>query len=94
MSTLLKAWMDKATTEQIAALAENADTSVGYLYQLASGRRAASSDIAARIEYAAELLVAGGAGTPGLLPRDFIAKVCASCPFAAMCRKTQEGNPK
>lgn len=94
MSALLKAWMDKATAEQIAALAENADTSVGYLYQLAANRRSASADIAARIEYAAELLVASGAGTPGLLPRDFIARACAQCPYAAMCRKPKEGNPE
>lgn len=90
MSVLLKAWMDKATKEQIVELADHAGTSVGYLYQLASNRRFPSADIASRIEQAAELM-SRTQNTPGLLPRDFIASVCSACPYALRCR-TQ--NPK
>ena len=101
MSLVLKVWMDTATKEQINKLAMHAATSVGYLYQIASGRRFASADTAARIELAAELMSQFEA-TPGLLPRDFLARACLTCPYALRCgaRKpnpkpeTKEGNTK
>jgi hypothetical protein len=71
-----KSWMKATTVEQKQRAADTAQTSVAHLYQLASGHRKASADLAARLESAIEPLDRGD-----------IAEACQNCCFYQECKK-------
>lgn len=85
MNNLIKNWMETATPAQQKALAKFAGTSRTYLYQLANGTRKASSEMAAKLENAAELL--SQKENIGLLPRYFVSKICNGCHYAREKRR-------
>lgn len=56
----LKQWLQEATPAQRQTLADRAETTVNYLYQLAGGFRAPRMKLAQRIEKATKSSVALG----------------------------------
>lgn len=89
MSFALKLWMDTATSKQVKRLSELSGVTRSYLYQIARGKRKASSDVAGRIETAARTLSRYEV-TPGQLPRYEIAEACRNCPYAQRCAEEKE----
>lgn len=85
MNNLLKTWMQKANSAQWGKLAKIASTSITYLYQIASGKRKATPDMAARIEKAAEIM--HHEERTGLLPRHLISKICSECHYVSKRKK-------
>lgn len=77
--------MRAATAEEKDKLAELATTTKGQLYQLRGGHRNCSSDLAIRIEKAAEKLRAKNPELPPLLRTD-LSTACASCEYAKACK--------
>lgn len=76
-----KKWMDKSTTQEKERLAKSAKTSVGLLYQLASGDRAASAGLAGQIETAMNKLHPA----EGIERAEFC-EACARCPYFKGCK--------
>lgn len=81
----LKNWMRFATTTEQSELAKQARTSREYLYQLGNGVRAASPEIAGRIEAAAKKLRRLSKGRLPILTRADLSPVCGGCPYAMKC---------
>lgn len=61
MSDHLREWLAKTPATRREEVAEQAGTSVGYLWQLAGGHRKAASDLAERLQDASrgEITIAG-----------------------------------
>jgi hypothetical protein len=78
MKRQINAWMGQATTQQKAALARLAGTSVGYLYHLAAGRKIAGPELAEKIANASK--AKQFEGLPKLL-KENICPACAGCDF-------------
>jgi hypothetical protein len=83
--TKYKQWMKAATVEQKSTAAEKADTSLAHLYQLSTGFRKASPDLAARVEKGIE--VANRGTELPVIRRGDLAETCAKCPFYKDCEK-------
>lgn len=81
MKKQIKQWMATATTDQQHQLAQRAKTSVGMLYQLASGKRKVTVEMAARLEQAFNKMNVD-------LTRGGMSATCAACFFYRRC------NPK
>ena len=77
ISDKFKDWMRSLTPGAKQAIATNAGTSVAMLYQLSTGHRLASSELAARIENAA----------PDAISRADINSTCRECPYFKQCGK-------
>jgi len=86
MSAALKKFMDLATPAQQARLAELADTSRSYLYQLASGHRVASAEMAIAIEQATKTIRRGALKLPLVLRTD-LARACSTCVYAKRAQR-------
>lgn len=78
----LKTWMIAAKPEEILGLAGLSGTSRDYLYQLAAGRRRASSELAGRIAAGADKIRAGSEGRLPRLGREDVSSVCRDCAYA------------
>lgn len=76
-----KDWMATSTTHEKIKLANEAGTSAGHLYQLASGERDASANLAANLETAFKKL------HPSLgITRGDLNNACARCPYFKKCK--------
>ena len=74
---IFRNWVATLSAERKAAVALKAGTSVAMLYQLASGHRAASNTLAAKIESA----------SVGAVTRGDMNETCAQCPYFKKCGK-------
>ena len=77
MNKTLRKWLQSTDPAQQKRLTRRARTSVGHLKQLATGNRAASADLAGRIETASE----------GAIPRTSLCAACGKCPYAKAATK-------
>lgn len=84
-SVELNTWLDVASSEERDALAAASEVSVGYLYQLASGRRFPSADVAGRIEVATRIMHRTSGGRLPEICRTTLSYACSQCPFAKAC---------
>ena len=85
----LKIWMDAASHEEKALLAELAGTSIGNLNQIAGGYRtggaaAVRAGLARRIEKAAGAVAKRNRALPPLVRTD-LSSECRECDFAQRC---------
>jgi len=81
----LNAWLEVATATERDAMSQAAEVSIGYLYQLASGRRSASAEVAARISTASKVMhLTSGRRLPEIC-RTTLCHACSQCPFAKAC---------
>lgn len=87
MSSALKDWMRLATTYEQNRLAALAKTSRSYLYDIAGGKRNASSDTAAAIEVSSRILHRESKRFLPILYRSSLSKACGACPYAPKCKK-------
>jgi hypothetical protein len=76
ISERFKQWMDTATGKRKKEVAKKAELSLQRLYHLGAGYRNASSEMAARIEAAAD----------GELTRADLNETCANCPYYQNCQ--------
>lgn len=83
--TPMKAWMASATVDEQKTLAEAVGTSRGYLYQLASGHRDGSADLAGKVEAATAVMHKASKGRLPKIVRTDIASACRACQYAAKC---------
>lgn len=81
----MKKWLKASTRAERGHLARNARTSVGQLRQIAGHHRKPSAELAIRLERAALKLRIKNPKLP-LLLREHLARACASCEFARVCR--------
>lgn len=80
-----KQWMDTSTTHDKIKLANHAGTSAGHLYQLASGDRSPSADLAGALEKAFDKFY------PSLgITRGDLNLACARCPYFKQCMKAKK----
>jgi hypothetical protein len=81
----LRDWLSKATPAQARQLALLAGTSVLQLRHLATGRRAASADLAQRIAHASESVDRHDEHGNALpyLPQTELCAACGRCPLAS-----------
>jgi RNase P subunit RPR2 len=86
----IKDSMAAATTQEQKTLAEKANTSHNYLYQLASGVREVSVDLAARLEVAAAELQRVSKGRLPSLTRFDMCDECAQCPYVLKCNSVKK----
>lgn len=77
-----KEWMGASSSVEKTKLANEAGTSTGQLYQLASGERFASAFLAGALEGAFKKLFPGAGITRGDLN-----EACAKCPYFKQCMK-------
>lgn len=87
MSEPFKSWMKASTSAEKVDVAILADASVQHLYDIAAGRRNASSDLAGRIEKA--IGVVNKRKREQKLPavrRGDISEACAKCSFYVRCK--------
>lgn len=78
--------MVAATAGEQAELASIAGTSRANLYQIASGERNASADLAVRLDRAARALRRTNKTLP-LLPRSKLCAACGGCEYAKKCER-------
>jgi len=83
-------WMKKASVTEQQKLAELANVSHRFLYNLSCGARNASSVVAGRIEEAAKKVREDNKKLP-VLKRYDISPECSNCPYALRCKPQ---NPK
>lgn len=77
--TLIRNWLQVATTEEARAFAKAAGTSVPHLRHIATGRRGISADMAQRLAHAS--IIGGyGYGFPKLKQQELCA-ACKRCPL-------------
>lgn len=82
----MKLWMNQANASEQLALARLAHTSREYLYQLSSGTRVASAEIAGRIEASAKHISDKKPDSKlPVITRADLAPACAKCPYAKKC---------
>lgn len=81
----MKIWMETATVAQQQEMAGLAKSSRGYLYQLAGGFRAASAELAARIEDASKEMHKRTKGKLPVIYRTDLSTACSQCQFARKC---------
>lgn len=93
MNTMRK-WMDKATPAEQLALAEAAETTRNYLYQVAGGHRTVRADLAGRIEVAAKSLRKASKNRLPELTRADLSGTCAKCPYAKKCLNLSDNTGK
>lgn len=80
-------WMKKADEDTRYWLAGLARTSVGYIYQLYTGRRGIEPDMAARIEEATKVIHKDFPKLP-IITRGELSDTCNACPYyKAQCKK-------
>lgn len=77
----MKNWMSVASTAEQTRLAKIAKTSRAYLYQLASGERVASAELAQRLEVAGREMAVKNPNLPDLYQRD-LCPACRTCPYS------------
>lgn len=83
----IKRWMGGSTASQQQKLARLAKTSRNMLYQLASGHRVASPELAGRLERAVERMNRESKDDMDLFDRADVSPVCGDCPFARKCKR-------
>lgn len=77
-----KAWMHESTTDEKETVIAVADTSLAMLYQLASGHRKASADLAGRIVKGLTLVGKKRRKTPlPVVLRGDLCETCAKCSY-------------
>lgn len=76
ITSKFKKWVAALSTERKKNIASEAGTSVAMLYQLASGHRAASNELAARVETAAN----------GEVTRGDMNATCRNCQYFIGCK--------
>lgn len=79
-STLVRKWLQNATTQEARAMAEAAKTSVAHLRHIAAGRRGVSADLAQRLAHAS-----GRIGHNPLL-QQALCVACSVCPLVRPLR--------
>lgn len=79
----LKMWIRAASTDEMMALAREAGTSRGQLYQLANGGRKASAELAGNIAQASKKLARRGLPA---LKRTALCVACSKCEYARGCK--------
>lgn len=84
----MKKWMTAATADEQEKMAELADTSRNYLYQVAAGARVPTPALAGRIEQAARQLRKASKNRLPVLTRADLSPVCGACPYAQRCLKS------
>lgn len=82
----LRKWMAAASPVEQTELAKRAKTTRGHLYQLSSGHRTASAELAGRIEIASIAMRMKNDKLP-LIDRASLCAACAACPYAKKCRR-------
>lgn len=83
-----KLWMAESTTEEKNRVAEAAGTSLQVLYQVVSGYRKPSADLAARIEKGIAALARRKRKVPlPVVTRGDLSEACAECPYMKRCSK-------
>lgn len=83
-----KTWMAAATTDEKNTVVAVAGTSLQVLYQVASGYRKPSADLAARIEKGIAALARKKRATAlPVVTRGDISEACAECPYMKRCSK-------
>jgi hypothetical protein len=83
-----KTWMAATTTDEKNTVVAVAGTSLQVLYQVASGYRKPSSDLAARIEKGIAALARRKREVPlPIVTRGDISEACAECPYMKRCGK-------
>ena len=81
----LQKWLQAASPVEIERLARIAGANTNYIrYMLINGERKCSSEFAAKLEEAAELLRAANPELPDLRRVD-LSETCASCPMSKGC---------
>ena len=78
----LSKWLAAANKKQRGALANRAKTSAAYLYQLATGRRTITAEVAANIEQGSKILHRNSDGFIPALDRRKLCDTCRYCPHA------------
>lgn len=90
---VFKEWMERSSPADKKRLAKASGINFLYLYEIASGRRICSSEIAGKVEVAIQKMNKKGAGTgtltnaklgTGTLPcvtRGDLSPVCRKCPY-------------
>lgn len=77
-----KTWMQESTMDEKQTVVAAADTSLALLYQLASGHRKASADLAGRIVKGISLVAKKKRKTPlPVVLRGDICETCAGCSY-------------
>lgn len=82
----LRRWLLRASPIERGKLALAARTKVQHLYQVAGGHRAASADMAVRLERAGDKLRVANRRLPSLM-REQLAAACAGCELARCARR-------
>lgn len=85
---VFKEWMAASSAAQKQRLSRLSRVGLSHLYQIAQGRRMASSDAAARIEEASKGIGTDGGNLP-MLARGDISAVCGECPYYKKCHKVK-----
>lgn len=85
MNLKFREWMTAATTAEKAELAAAVDTSAVYLYQLSSGHREASPELARRIEIKTKAMSRRTKGRLATVWRVQMSTPCSQCEFARTC---------
>lgn len=90
MISQLRAWWLLATAEERQQLADEARTSLQYLYRLTTdpgkrGHRAPSAELGARIETATRTMAKASKGRLPVVWRTDTVQACRECAFAARC---------
>lgn len=81
------------TREEVVALASHAGTTANYLqYQIATGKRTLTVELAAALEHASLQLHLETGGRTGLLARTELSPVCGACPYACPPPAVEEGS--
>ena len=82
----MQSWIEIATSKELDALADAAEVSRAYLYQIAKGQRVPSSDVAGRLATASAMLnrIRGG-GLPDLCRTDLSPDEAAAVGRALGC---------
>jgi hypothetical protein len=81
----MKAWMQAASPEEQQALADRAETTRPYLYQLSGGFRDAGPALARRIELVTAQMTRESRGRLPTVYRTDINPDCRACEYAAKC---------
>jgi hypothetical protein len=84
---ILQEWIFAATTAEQKVLVSRAGISRAYLYQLGSGFRHLTAEIAARLEKSSKDLSKASKGRLPRLRREELSPVCGNCPYSPGCKK-------
>ena len=87
--TILKVWMQTATTAEQEELARRAGTTRGMLYLVSSAHRQFSAELAGRIEEVTADMNRTSKGRLPKLYRTDLARACQVCAYAHKCLGNQ-----